>query len=333
MTTGYTIGDSAYRNRREVIAGEIGRWTSEPIVDVEAAVTELLAMKWFDESLGEVEPDEVRDGIAVHNDYLSERGLVADVDSEDYPIEIAEYNSAGIRAEAAAYGATHMREIGRGHSDGDDDNPNSRVIFFELAVRDGLTVRVADTNGDPVWEEDDGATFSRLAEECGVDLDEPDTPPTITAEVTGRGAESTAPDDPTAVDADIYAHGTHVGAVTLKADDRGDLATWGSCPDHWADSALLGWLDGQSDRRDAIDAIVGAVREAATAETSIFAVVDLGDEGTGTIAEVHELTDRERDEMGKEHGRRLVYLPGGGEVGDRVTIDEDGVAEVAGNED
>lgn len=68
---------------------------------------------------------------------------------------------------------------------------------------------------------------------------------------------------------------------------------------------------------------------AVDAETSTFAVVDLDGGGeAGTIVELHELTDRQRDEMAREHGRRLVYLPGGGEVGDWVILDGDGEAEV-----
>lgn len=90
--------------------------------------------------------------------------------TDAYPVEIAEYNSAGIRKYAGQIGATHMREIGRGHSDGNSDNPNSLVIFFAIPDTDGDEWRVADTNGDPVWMEDSFQAFTKLAEECGVSL-------------------------------------------------------------------------------------------------------------------------------------------------------------------
>ena len=81
-------------------------------------------------------------------------------------IKISDYNSAGIKSEAKKAGARTMELIGQGHSDGDENNPNSVVRFFELD--NGL--RVADTNGDPVWEEEDFAVFAELAESCGVEL-------------------------------------------------------------------------------------------------------------------------------------------------------------------
>lgn len=245
MSTGYNIGDSAYRNRREAIAGEIGRWTSELITDVEAAAAELLTMAWFDESLGEVEPDEVRDGIEAHNDYLRERGVVAT------------------------------------ESDDDDEDESS-----------------------------------------------------ITAEVTGRGAASTVPEDPTAVDAAIYVAGIHVGMVTLRVDHDGDLATWGSCPDHWADPALLDWLDGQPDRREAVASVVGAVRAAAAAETSTFAIVDLDDASPPTLRALvrEQISRRALQAATHEHydgyWRLDVYRDGSlswqeSVSGDEQTIDEE----------
>lgn len=68
----------------------------------------------------------------------------------------------------------------------------------------------------------------------------------------------------------------------------------------------------------------------ASTDTSTFAVVDLddGNAKSGTISALRDLTDAERDQLSRTYGRRLVYLPGGGKIGDRVTIDEDGGAEV-----
>jgi hypothetical protein len=88
-----------------------------------------------------------------------------------YPIEIAEFNSAEIRHMAAELGATHMRLLGSGHSDGDTNNPNSRVSFYAVPDEDGAEWFVADTNGDPVWEDQDAEVFAQLAAECGVTLD------------------------------------------------------------------------------------------------------------------------------------------------------------------
>lgn len=85
-----------------------------------------------------------------------------------YNILIAEYNSAGIRAIALECGATRMRHLGTGHSDGNLDNPNSAVSFYELLGSDGFPYRVADTNGDPVWEDEDSQAFAELAHGCGV---------------------------------------------------------------------------------------------------------------------------------------------------------------------
>jgi hypothetical protein len=47
------------------------------------------------------------------------------------------------------------------------------------------------------------------------------------------------------------------------------------------------------------------------------------------IESLHDLTDAERDTMADRHGARLVWLPMGGEIGDHVTVSEDGEATVA----
>jgi hypothetical protein len=81
-------------------------------------------------------------------------------------IEIQNYNSAGIKAAAQENSITHMSYLGEGHQDGNTNNPNSLVTFFQL---DGGG-RVADTNGDPVWEDGSESDFADLAEACGVEL-------------------------------------------------------------------------------------------------------------------------------------------------------------------
>ena len=86
--------------------------------------------------------------------------------NDKYDIEIAEFNSADIRHVAKEMGATHMRHIGGGYADGRADDDNAYVDFYALPHPDGWEIKVADTNGDPVWEEDEG--FFDLAESCCV---------------------------------------------------------------------------------------------------------------------------------------------------------------------
>lgn len=80
-------------------------------------------------------------------------------------IKINDYNSASIKAIASKLGVTHMELIGEGHADGDTNNPNSLIRFFKIGE-----TRVADTNGDPIWEEEDMQAFAELADECGVEI-------------------------------------------------------------------------------------------------------------------------------------------------------------------
>lgn len=86
-----------------------------------------------------------------------------------YDIEIETFNSAGIRAEARRSGITHMRHIGGGYAGGSND-ADARVYFYALSHPKFGEFRVADTNGDPVWEESDAQAFADLAEECGVEI-------------------------------------------------------------------------------------------------------------------------------------------------------------------
>lgn len=85
--------------------------------------------------------------------------------STEYPIEIAKYNSAGIRAEAKSAGITHMREVAAGR----DERGNAATVFA-LPTREGWEVRVLDTNADPVWEEADRADFLAATAGYGIDL-------------------------------------------------------------------------------------------------------------------------------------------------------------------
>lgn len=88
--------------------------------------------------------------------------------------------------------------------------------------------------------------------------------PNITADITGVGADSQCPDHPGAVDADIYCDDDLVGAATLlPRESDGVLDTWGATIHHWADPALIDFLDArQEDRNSIIEAIVDAVTTA-----------------------------------------------------------------------
>ena len=90
--------------------------------------------------------------------------LPADFSPKD-GIKIGDINSAGIEAECEKMEITHIELLAEGHSDGNQDNPNSRVRFYQVGC-----VRVADTNGDPIWEEADEAIFADLIVACEVDL-------------------------------------------------------------------------------------------------------------------------------------------------------------------
>lgn len=80
-------------------------------------------------------------------------------------ITISSYNSASIKAIASKLGVAHMELIAQGRADGDSNNPNSLIRFFKIGE-----TRVADTNGDPIWEDEDMQAFAELAAECGVEI-------------------------------------------------------------------------------------------------------------------------------------------------------------------
>lgn len=79
-------------------------------------------------------------------------------------INISKVNSSEIVYEAKKAGLSTVSLIGEYEH---PDHPGSSDWAIRLYELNG--VRVADTNGDPVWEEDDRATFSALLEEYGVD--------------------------------------------------------------------------------------------------------------------------------------------------------------------
>ena len=75
-------------------------------------------------------------------------------------INVEDINSVGIAVEAREAGITTVTKLGDNGKSGD-----ARVTVYQLG-----DVRVADTNGDPVWEESDHATFAELLESEGISL-------------------------------------------------------------------------------------------------------------------------------------------------------------------
>ena len=75
-------------------------------------------------------------------------------------ISIENINSIGIAVEAREAGVSTVTRLGDNGKTGD-----ARVTIYQLG-----DVRVADTNGDPVWEESDHAAFADLLESEGIDI-------------------------------------------------------------------------------------------------------------------------------------------------------------------
>jgi hypothetical protein len=73
-------------------------------------------------------------------------------------INISDINSAGIAHHAKLDGITTVTLLGDNGKSGD-----ARVTVYQFGA-----VRVANTNGDPVWEEQDRATFAELLENEGI---------------------------------------------------------------------------------------------------------------------------------------------------------------------
>ena len=90
--------------------------------------------------------------------------------NQNYDIDISEFNSAGIKAQAESLGITHMREIGGGYVAGHEGEVDWYIGFYALPHPKGWEFRVANTNSDPVWEECDEQAFAELAKDCGVEL-------------------------------------------------------------------------------------------------------------------------------------------------------------------
>ena len=77
-----------------------------------------------------------------------------------YEISIEEINSRGITLEARRVGLTSIIRLADNGKIGD-----ARLVIYKVG-----DVRVAYTNGDPVWEESDHAKFAELLESEGINL-------------------------------------------------------------------------------------------------------------------------------------------------------------------
>ena len=75
-------------------------------------------------------------------------------------INVEDINSIGIAVEARKAGISTVTKLGDNGKSGD-----ASVTVYQLG-----DVRVADTNGDPVWEESDSAAFAELLESEGINL-------------------------------------------------------------------------------------------------------------------------------------------------------------------
>ena len=76
------------------------------------------------------------------------------------PIE--DIASSSISAEAKKYGITHSRFIASG------GEGEMHISIWGLTGPDGIEFRVARTNGDPVWEEQDLGEFAELLKSVGL---------------------------------------------------------------------------------------------------------------------------------------------------------------------
>jgi hypothetical protein len=73
-------------------------------------------------------------------------------------MKIEDINSAGIRAQGRKDGISEVTKLGDNGKSGDH-----KVTIYQFG-----DVRVADTNGDPVWEESDPESFAEILEQCGL---------------------------------------------------------------------------------------------------------------------------------------------------------------------
>ena len=81
----------------------------------------------------------------------------------DTIVLVGDLNSIGIAGAARAAGCEYVTLIGVYDHPDHPGNSDWRIRLYEFNG-----IRVADTNGDPVWEEDDYTAFAALLDEYGV---------------------------------------------------------------------------------------------------------------------------------------------------------------------
>ena len=79
-------------------------------------------------------------------------------------ILIEEITSQGIQLEMKSCGVTEAQLLNEVYL-----NSGEWIRFFEFETPVGVC-KVAETNGDPVWQENEPQEFQALMEECGVDF-------------------------------------------------------------------------------------------------------------------------------------------------------------------
>jgi len=76
-------------------------------------------------------------------------------------VPIEDINSSYIQAEAKSHGITYARFIGEA------GEGEMHITVWGLTGADGFEFRVAETNGGPVWEEQDLEEFAELLGSVG----------------------------------------------------------------------------------------------------------------------------------------------------------------------
>jgi hypothetical protein len=74
--------------------------------------------------------------------------------------------SCGIAAEMFRVGATSATLLDHNTEDGD-----ARIEVWRINLPDATSFRAANTNADPIWEEQDGQAFADLLAEPGFSID------------------------------------------------------------------------------------------------------------------------------------------------------------------
>ena len=143
-----------------------------------------------------------------------------------YPILIADYNSAGIRAEAARMGATHMRFVGSGYA-GDRREADYMVSVYAIPCADGTEAMVADTNADPVWRDYDESEWCELMESIGLTPEAQAAAPNTAdgyrkAEAAARAAHAATVHELAETKAELAGLRAEVGIATARLIFLGD---------------------------------------------------------------------------------------------------------------